>query len=79
VFAILPALAAISVAVGVGYIAPEIALAQAKGVTQTPAFQRLHRVGTGLFMLEGALAVATLAATILVTQPRGTSPSAAGQ
>lgn len=75
VFAVLPALAAFSVAVGVGYIAPEIGLAQARGVTQTAAFQRLHRAGTGLFMLEGAIAVAILIATCMPTSGRGGGPA----
>lgn len=58
----LPVLAAISVAIGVGYVAPAIIRAQAEGTTQTPAFRTLHGVGTGLFVFEGVLALGMLVA-----------------
>lgn len=75
-FAVLPILAAISVAAGVWYVAPSIARAQAEGTTQSESFKMLHRAGTTLFVVESVLALMLLLVTTALAPARRPTSSA---
>ena len=66
-FPLLALLGGIAVAVGVWYVAPAIARGQADGTTDTPAFRRLHGMGSGLLLVEAGVSFVLMVMTVVLT------------